>query len=445
MGKSSPRNPLWPDWFDGEKIDEVTFCHELIRNHPMKCIENRFFTPDGPVEDEAELKQLILKEIQAFIIHGLSKKVANLLESLRIIAYSAPLDIEVDCIHLKNGIYHLADGTFQESRLFCRNRLPVAYNPKAAKPERWLAFLNELLEPEDIPTLQEYLGYCLIPCTKGQKMMFLLGKGGEGKSQIGVVLSKLFGTNMKDGSIGKISENRFARADLEHTLICVDDDMRMEALRQTNYVKSIVTAQGQMDLERKGKQSYQGWMYARLLAFSNGDLQALYDRSDGFYRRQLILTTRDKPLSRVDDPDIAEKMAAEVEGILLWAFEGLQRLVKNGFQFTESDRAKRNRELVKRDNNNVFDFLESEGYIRLKADACTSSKELYEVYRMWCEENSLNAIKARGFSDALIANQRRYNLESTNNIVNSSGRRVRGFVGIEALVQPDLTPNGWRL
>ena len=29
----------------------------------------------------------------------------------------------------------------------------------------------------------------------------------------------------------------------------------------------------------------------------------LYDRSDGFYRRQLILTTKDKPLSRVDDPD----------------------------------------------------------------------------------------------------------------------------------------------
>ena len=47
------------------------------------------------------------------------------------------------------------------------------------------------------------------------------------------------------------------------------------------------------------------------------------------YRRQLILTTKDKPLSRVDDPDIAEKMAAEVEGILLWALEGLQRLVKN--------------------------------------------------------------------------------------------------------------------
>ena len=96
------------------------------------------------------------------------------------------------------------------------------------------------IRDRDIPTLQEYIGYCLIPSNKGQRMMVIKGEGGEGKSQIGAVLAKLFGRHMKDGSIGKISENRFARADLEHILLCVDDDMRMEALRQTNYVKSIV-------------------------------------------------------------------------------------------------------------------------------------------------------------------------------------------------------------
>ena len=130
-------------------------------------------------------------------------------------------------------------------------------------------------------------------------------------------------------------ENRFARADLEHILLCVDDDMRMEALRQTNYVKSIVTAQGKMDLERKGVQSYQGWMYARLLAFSNGDLQSLYDRSNGFYRRQLILTTKEKPANRVDDLDIAEKMKREVEGIFSLAFEAC-----SGLRRTASDSRK---------------------------------------------------------------------------------------------------------
>ena len=55
------------------------------------------------------------------------------------------------------------------------------------------AFLSELLGPEDIPALQEYLGYCLIPSTKGQKMLMLIGKGGEGKSRIGVVMNAIFG------------------------------------------------------------------------------------------------------------------------------------------------------------------------------------------------------------------------------------------------------------
>ena len=51
--------------------------------------------------------------------------------------------------------------------------------------------------------MQEYIGYCLIPSNKGQRMMVIKGNGGEGKSQIGAVLGTLFGSNMKDGSIGK--------------------------------------------------------------------------------------------------------------------------------------------------------------------------------------------------------------------------------------------------
>ena len=81
----------------------------------------------------------------------------------------------------------------------------MAYNPNAPKPVLWLKFLDGLLYPEDIPTLQEYIGYCLIPSNKGQRMMVIKGNGGEGKSQIGAVLGALFGSNMKDGSIGKIS------------------------------------------------------------------------------------------------------------------------------------------------------------------------------------------------------------------------------------------------
>ena len=118
--------------------------------------------------------------------------------------------------------------------------------------------MSDLLEPKDVLTLQEYLGYCLIPTNRGQVMMLLKGNGGEGKSRIGVVMQKLLGSNMKNGSIAKVERSPFARADLEHELLMVDDDMKLEALKSTHYLKSLITAEMPMDLERKGEQSYQG-------------------------------------------------------------------------------------------------------------------------------------------------------------------------------------------
>lgn len=407
-----------PIWFDGTNINEAIFCNEFLSCHKIIFANGAFCTLDGRVTDDLPLRGEIYEELKGCAVNNIPRKITNILEVMKLAAHVEDFAPEAGRIHLANGTLKL-DGSFVEGRSdIVRSRLPVAYRPDAPQPIRWFSFLDGLLYTEDIPTLQEFIGYWLIPSNKGQRMMVIKGNGGEGKSQIGAVMGALLGSNMKDGSIGKISENRFARVDLEHILLCVDDDMRIEALRQTNYIKSIVTAQGKMDLERKGKQSYQGWMFARLLAFSNGDLQALYDRSDGFYRRQLVLTTKEKPAGRVDDPDLAEKMKDEAEGIFLWAFEGLQRPVANNFKFTESQRTKDNREAVKRDNNNVFDFLESEGYIHLKADSTISSKDLYEIYRMWCEENNLSPLKKRSFSDAVIANQSKYNLEYCNKITN---------------------------
>lgn len=249
----SSNDPVWLE--EGYRINESVFCETFISTHKIVFCNGFFFTEDGRVTDEMPLRSTIYAELKDYASNNVARKVGSILDLLKLSAQVDDFPPVTNCIHLANGTLNL-NGSFREGKPeVIRNRLPVRYNPKAAQPTHWLRFLFDLLHPEDIPTVQEFIGYCLIPSNKGQRMMVIKGRGGEGKSQIGVVLSKLFGTNMKDGSIGKISENRFARADLEHILLCVDDDMRMEALRQTNYVKSIVTAQGQMDLERKGKQS----------------------------------------------------------------------------------------------------------------------------------------------------------------------------------------------
>ena len=79
-----------------------------------------------------------------------------------------------------------------------------------------------------------------------------------------------------------MEHNKFARADLENKLVMIDDDMKMEALKDTNYIKTIVTLEDEMDLERKQKQSVQGKLFVRFLLFGNGSLSALHDKSYGF-------------------------------------------------------------------------------------------------------------------------------------------------------------------
>lgn len=422
-----------PSWYDGKMIDEVAFCASFLHQHPMKCVRNRLFTVDGMIEDEGKIQQMILDEVMTCQSIGIAKKVKSLFDTVKLMAYSDPLPIETDRIHVANGTYFL-NGTFTRDKTYCNNRMRVNYNPNAPQPQRWLYFLSDLLVPEDIPTLQEYLGYCLIPSTKGQKMLMIIGKGGEGKSRIGLVMRSILGDSMNTTSIQKIENNRFSRADLENKLLMVDDDMDMSALPKTNYIKSIVTAECKMDLERKGVQSYQSQLYARFLCFGNGALTALHDQSDGFFRRQIVLTTKDRPADRTDDPFLVEKLMSEMEGIFLWCLEGLHRLLANNYQFTISGQAIENVETVKRSSNNVIEFLQSEGYIRFKADAEASSKVLYEAYKLWCEDNVRKPMSANRLSSELAQNERLYNVEATNNI-HVNGKRVRGFIGIEVLAK----------
>ena len=438
--ETSSRQHKDPDWLFKDKIDESQFCEELLQEEPMICIHDRFFTVDGRVTDLGKLRNRIHKKISPYIRFSLSRKTSALLDALRDQSYSEPLEVCEDRIHVANGTLFL-DGRFETDKEFCLNRLPVSYNPEAPKPERWLRFVEELLYPEDIPPLQEYMGYCLIPVTRAQQMLLLVGKGGEGKSRIGVVLSAMLGNNMYCGSIAKLEVSPFARADLEFQLLMVDDDMKLEALPQTNYIKTIITAELPLDLEKKSQQSYQGELYCRFLGFGNGSLKALYDRSEGFFRRQIILTTKRKDKNRKDDPFLSEKLISEKEGIFLWCLEGLKRLIAQDYKFTISPQTEENMKEAVFEGNHILEFLASEGYIRLKADYTVTTKDLYAVYCLWCEDNAIKPYAKNTMSHYLKEYGDAYNIVETNNLKNERGIRVRGFEGIGIVIKPDAPYN----
>ncbi len=85
-----------PVWLDGDKIDEVQFCEELLSEYPMISIHECFFTVNGKVTDESWIKNAILEKLKPFVRRGLSRKITSLLDTLRALCYSPPLPIYHD-------------------------------------------------------------------------------------------------------------------------------------------------------------------------------------------------------------------------------------------------------------------------------------------------------------------------------------------------------------
>ena len=337
---------------------------------------------------------------------------------------------------------------FVPEKELCLNWLPVEYQPDAPAPTKWLEFLDGLLIPEDILTLQEYLGYLLIPSTKAQKMLVITGKGGEGKSHIGLLLKKLFGEASHSESIIRIETNRFASANLEYKLVMVDDDLNMVALPETRNIKSIVTAEDRLCIERKNKQAVQGLLYVRFICFGNGNLVAAHDDSDGFnrkdsrftyirnsifaicnptnvandinvglrWRRQILITVKDRDPARVDNPFLIEELSEERPGILLWMLEGLHRLLANRYQFTISERSIQNLEAAMADSDNLTQFMQATAYVRFNPDTEERSTYLYRAYTKWCEDNLESPVPQKKFSQFLLKNAGKYGLTFSKHI-----------------------------
>ena len=161
------RPDQFPPWYDGQSINEAAFCREFLASHKLLYTENSFFTPEGRMTDVAPLKTEIYQIIEPYASTSVPKKISNIIELLKITARIDDFPPQTERIHVANGTLFL-DGSFSTAKdRIVRSRFPVVYNPSVPSPETWLGFLHGLLYEDDSPTLQEYIGYCLIPSNKG--------------------------------------------------------------------------------------------------------------------------------------------------------------------------------------------------------------------------------------------------------------------------------------
>ena len=426
-----------PEWvYVSEKgkyiIDDGTFCKAYKDSLEIVCINGIFYNVEGVV-DSNYIRQDIQNMIQNYVPTSLSAKVNGLFEGLRNECYLPQPEPVSNVVHTKECSLKVDEtGVYEIDTGFTLNRLTVGYNLTAKAPI-WKSFLSSLLEQEDILTLQEFIGYCLVPTTHAQKALFIIGRGGEGKSVIGDVIHSLFSNSMVQGELHHLQDNRFMLAQLENKLVFYDDDLQTASLSDTGTFKKLVTASIPLLVERKGEPHYEMKPYARIIASGNKGIEACYDHSDGFYRRLIVLRCKPKETDRKDDRVLAEKIAErELEGILNWGLQGLQRLMGNNWVFTLSEGAQANLAQAEEESNNIVSFLSDDTVLMYDKTVDASSSELYDTYCKWCDDNALKPLATRTFSTYLRENGIRWGAVYDNHVVRGS-RNLRGFKGIGIL------------
>jgi len=323
-------------------------------------------------------------------------------------------------VNVRNGLLDIRDMSFKEHTpsYLSTVQLNVEYNPQVDCPQ-FKKFLNEVLDCKLIPLVQEIVGYLLTTNTASQKAFVFWGPARTGKSTLlwvveYLLLGKKNVSNIPWQEIG----DKFKTAELLGKLANVFSDLPSKSIDDTGIFK-VVTGEDYLMAEKKNKNPFKFKPFARLV-FSCNELPRNYvDRTEGFYRRLIIVPfSRQIDKSKIDK-SLKYKFQREKEGILNWALEGLKRLYENNFEFSENELTDGVKKEYKRENNNVISFVEE--CCEIDGLFSCSRIELYEAYKEFCVEAGLKALSQIKFNKEL---------EGNFNITRSRNRKLRSWNGV---------------
>jgi putative DNA primase/helicase len=245
-----------------------------------------------------------------------------------------------------NQLIHLAslvEGEDYSCPATCRfsstNALDYAFDATAPAPARWLQFLQELW-PSDrqaIQALQEWFGLCLLPITRLQKILMLVGPRRSGKGTIGRVLSRLVGPdNVASPTFGSLAGTFGLQPLLGKTVAIVGDAKLSERTDSAVIVERLLSISGEdkQSVQRKFLSAVETTLLTRFLLICN-ELPKLADSSGAFVGRLILLRLTESFFGR-EDTFLTTTLCQELPGILNWSILGWKRLTEQG-RFTPVD------------------------------------------------------------------------------------------------------------
>jgi putative DNA primase/helicase len=297
-----------------------------------------------------------------------------------------------ELINVRNGMLNWRTGELlsHDPQYLSINQIPVAWDPNA-KSEMLDEFLNAVLPPDALKTVEEFIGYLLIPDTSLAKCLVLVGDVENGKHTFLMLVEALLGK----GNIGffplhALVEERLAVGELFGMLANVYDGGEPRDLKDTGLFKRIVTGD-LIKVERRYRAPIAFRPYARLVFATDQRPRGAY-RSPAFLDHQILVVFKNRLLNYAKvlaDPPVV------LPALLVRAVNGLRRLMERGrFELPKSSYEALGED--SREYNSGHDFVSE--FCEYDSDGEISKSELYRRYQTWCKVECRRALSAREFN-----------------------------------------------
>lgn len=319
-------------------------------------------------------------------------KICDMTSSNRDIFQTAPLRF----IPLENGVYDFEDKKLlpHEAKYKFKYKFPIQYNPTATCPKT-LAFLEQVLLPEQQTLVQEWMGYYFYRNYMFKKAIIFVGEGDTGKTTLLEVITRMLGPkNISSVTLQKMSGDKFSAAHLYEKHGNIVDELSANDVEDTGAFK-MATGAGTITGEYKFGNQFSFQNFSKL-TFACNRIPDVTDMDDIAYFNRWMVVRFEKTIEKKIPNFIATlDTTEERSGLFNWAMQGLSRLLANG-QFSYSKDAMDTKKEMMRSGSSVAIFCAER--ITQEVGAEMTKEEMYDKYCEFCTEteNSAESIKSFG-------------------------------------------------
>lgn len=381
-----------------------------VSGYGLAVYDDGIYVPMTP----EDTKQRLLNLIKEWGYAPTASELKNILEMIQIKAHRPESlfigDNNPELVAVKNGILNLNTGelTPYSPEIVIFNKLPVAYDPSATQKPLFDKLVSEAFEGSEAGRLayQEFGGYCLYRAFPIHAFCVFIGTGGNGKSQLILVLKGMLGGSEnitaysmqdffspKEGSIIAAHHNKMANLSSE-----TDD----EPIKSTKTGKALTGADA-VTARKLYCDPFTFVSHSKAL-FSANSVPRIEDNTSALIDRMIPILLKKKFRGMAGEIlQIGEQIvnSEEMPAVLNWFIEGYRRLMQNK-KFSREHSAALDAAMYARLSSPFEYFVEeycyeSEGFDTEFTSVASVTEALYkyrEMYPQSADFGSLTKFKA---------------------------------------------------